>query len=166
MAVKAIYEINKLVDSKNYDFPKPFLTIIGDGPERKSLEKLVQQLHLQNQVHFKGYKQGQELVKILNQHKFLLVPSIWEEPFGIVALEGMACGCVPIVSDGGGLPEAIGNGGIIFQRKNISSLVTAMTSLQQQNDLYYSLRQKALLHLYNYSIESINQKYLALLKIV
>ena len=38
----------------------------------------------------------------------LVVPSRWKEPFGMVAVEGLACGCRLVVSEGGGLPEAAG----------------------------------------------------------
>ncbi len=46
--------------------------------------------------------------------KILLVPSVFEEPFGRVAAEAMINGIPPIVSDRGGLPETVGDGGIVL----------------------------------------------------
>lgn len=45
-----------------------------------------------------------------------MIPSVWGEAFGIVALEGMASGCIEICSDSDGLQEAIGNNGFLFKR--------------------------------------------------
>jgi glycosyltransferase involved in cell wall biosynthesis len=45
-------------------------------------------------VDFVGTKTDHELVKLLNTHQIMVVPSLWNEPFGLVALEGVACGCV------------------------------------------------------------------------
>jgi glycosyltransferase involved in cell wall biosynthesis len=46
--------------------------------------------------------------------RVLLVPSVWDEPFGRVAVEAMLNGIPAIVSDRGGLPEAVGDGGIML----------------------------------------------------
>jgi len=46
--------------------------------------------------------------------RLLLVPSLWEEPAGRVAVEAMINGIPPIVSDRGGLPETVGAGGLIL----------------------------------------------------
>ena len=43
---------------------------------------------------------GAALAALLNQCRILVVPSLWAEPFGIVALEGIACGCVVVGSAG------------------------------------------------------------------
>ncbi|HWA33620.1 MAG TPA: glycosyltransferase family 4 protein, partial [Cyclobacteriaceae bacterium] len=85
---------------------RPSLTVIGDGPERGALENLVRSEDVVQQVRFAGKLAGEDLVQQINQHRILVVPSTWEEPFGIVALEGLACGCKVIIADSGGLPEA------------------------------------------------------------
>lgn len=92
----------------------PRLTVVGDGPERNALELLASHLSLANQVRFIGTAQGSKLAHILNEHRMIVVPSRYEEPFGIVALEGMACGCFPIVSERGGLVDAIAGHGFTF----------------------------------------------------
>jgi glycogen(starch) synthase len=94
---------------------RPGLTVVGDGPERPALEAQARRLGLGKQVRFLGNRHGEEVVRLLNAHRILVVPSRYDEPFGIVALEGIACGCLVIGSRGGGLKEAIGRCGSTFR---------------------------------------------------
>jgi glycosyltransferase involved in cell wall biosynthesis len=92
-----------------------FLNIIGDGPERFKLEKMVQDFDLEQNIKFRGILEGEYLARVLNRHKIMIIPSIGEEGFGVVALEGMACGCRIIAADAGGLSEAINGFGKTFR---------------------------------------------------
>jgi len=78
-------------------------------------------MQMQDQVTFAGQRTGSELAALINQHRIMVVPSR-SEGFGIVALEGIACGCIVVGSDTGGLPEAIGNCGIIFRSGDVVDL--------------------------------------------
>jgi glycosyltransferase involved in cell wall biosynthesis len=98
------------------------LSIIGDGPKKEKLLQKVNEYKIAGQVSFKGVLRGDALVDELNQHKVLVVPSKWEEPYGIVALEGMACGCLVVCSSGGGLAEATNGFGLVFERNNTTDL--------------------------------------------
>lgn len=102
------------------------LTIIGDGPERPGLENKVRDLKLQSSVEFVGSRTGTQLAQTLNRHRILVVPSRWPEPFGIVAVEAIACGCVVVGSDQGGLPEAIGNCGVTFPNNDVRALARSL----------------------------------------
>ena len=76
--------------------------MIGDGPEASRLQEQAARLGIGGQIDFLGARRGEELVGLLNRHRILVVPSRYNEPFGIVALEGIACGCVVIGSEGAG----------------------------------------------------------------
>jgi glycosyltransferase involved in cell wall biosynthesis len=164
LAIRAIYKLVKDESSRSDTNENLTFTIVGDGPERASLERLVEQLNLEKNIVIKGALRGEELVRCLNEHRFLLVPSIWEEPFGMVALEGMACGCVPIVSDGGGLPDAVGKAGLTFQRGNVDALVSAMQKLLSDNKLEEQLKKAAGEHLSVHRKDGIANRYLQVLK--
>lgn len=140
------------------------LTIIGDGPEKKQLQKLVHSLDLNGKVIFAGSVSGAKLVALLNQHKFMLVPSKWEEPFGVVALEGMACGCIPIVSNSGGLPDAIGKAGLIFKRGDMYSLAECMSKILLDKNLEEAMRSEAALQLAAHTSKEVSRKYLAVIE--
>ena len=104
----------------------PSLTIVGSGPEEAFLRKKTGALGLSEAVKFVGTLRGEELVKTLHQHRTLVVPSRWEEPYGLVALEGLACGCRVIGSEKGGLREAMGPGGISFPNGDVSALAAVL----------------------------------------
>ena len=157
LAIEAVAEIIKS-NSKELDIP--ILTLIGDGDERNNLESLVTQLNLTDFVTFTGMLKGVKLTEELNRHRFILVPSRWEEPFGNVALEGMGCGCIPIVSDGGGLPDAVGNAGLVFKRNNLDDLISTIKRLLNNKQLQEELEKKAVIHLENHKPNFVADKYL------
>lgn len=140
------------------------LTIIGEGPERKKLVALVEKLNLNHVVNFAGALRDQQLADCLNMHQYLLVPSSWEEPYGNVVLEGMACGCIPVVSNGGGLPEAVGTAGFIFKRNDVKEMIDILKKiLLDQVDTKAKARQRAG-HLKDHSMEKVSNFYLDILK--
>ncbi len=98
------------------------LTIVGDGPERASLENLSAELGLTDHVQFLGRLLPSALASTFRDHRIAAFPSIWDEPFGIVALEAAACGCFVIGSDGGGLSDAIGPCGVTFRNGDVEAL--------------------------------------------
>ena len=160
----AIRTFNQLInDSSLHELEDTTLTIIGDGPDRKRLEQYVAHLPHPGRIRFTGSLQGEELVLELNRHSFQFIPSVWEEPFGIVALEGIACGLIPIASNGGGLPDAVGKAGVIFERGRIESLISVTRRLVQNPVQQAHLLAAAPEHLNLYNTESIMQQFLAVI---
>ena len=116
---------------------KPFvLNIIGEGPEFKRLQKVANDYGMIGKVNFLGLLQNHELAKALNQHRTLIVPSINEEGFGIVALEGMACGCKIIASNAGGLAEAVDEFGEIYPMGAIDELSILLSQDLEATNTY------------------------------
>jgi glycogen synthase len=136
-------------------------TIVGDGPARIRLELLARELGMADKIAFRGFVTGQALANIYHQHKILVVPSQWEEPFGITALEGIACGCRVIAARSGGLPEAIGNCGLLFPKGDWRALASIFEDLlideRQVSELEWSERRR---HLAKYSPRCIASAYL------
>jgi glycosyltransferase involved in cell wall biosynthesis len=104
----------------------PRLTIVGNGPELANLQEMVEKFQLVEQVVFVGTQTGPALVELLNRHRIIVVPSRRQEPFGLVALEGVACGCRVIAVASAGLVEAIGELAVLFENKNPVSLAHAI----------------------------------------
>jgi len=140
------------------------LTIVGDGPDKPILESMVEDFNLENNVSFTGILQGEELVACLNAHKYILIPSLWAEPFGNVALEGMACGCIPIVSDGGGLTDAVGHAGIVFERGNFESFISSLEKILNDTLLQETLLNNAVEHLKDHQPDVVAKKYLKVIE--
>ncbi|MDS3859244.1 glycosyltransferase family 4 protein [Thermosynechococcaceae cyanobacterium BACA0444] len=142
---------------------KAHLSIIGDGSERLVLESQVRDLNLERYIIFEGVKSGQVLVSLLNQFKIMVVPSRWAEPFGIVALEGIACGCVVVGSEGGGLKDAIGLCGLTFPNGDHVALANALIRLLSNNKYLESFKIHREEHLKKHSSSYVVQRYLNVL---
>jgi len=138
------------------------VSVIGSGPEEANLRELGKDLGVR--VRFVGQLQGEELVRELNRHEVLVVPSRWAEPFGNVALEGMACGCVVIGSRGGGLPDALGQGGLLFERGSASDLAGVLSGVFESPELRQSLRKKATEHLRMHTEDVVGARYLSIVR--
>jgi glycogen synthase len=142
----------------------PDLTIVGSGPEKKNLESLAIELSLDRQVIFAGQKSGGALAELLNLHRILVVPSRWAEPFGVVALEGIACGCVVLGSENGGLKEAIGPCGVAFENGSIRALTDQLKCLLNDLALQAKLRGHAGEHLAKFQSDAVATAYLRLMR--
>ena len=87
----------KAVELVKREVPDVKCVIIGDGPEKKGLEKLVHELGLENNIAFTGFLDDyDEVISYMKSSKVFVLPST-REGFGIVALEANACG-LPVVT--------------------------------------------------------------------
>jgi len=141
----------------------PTLTIVGSGPESDALIQQVKALGLGEQILMVGPKGPAEIAKLLNRHQILVAPSVWQEPFGVVALEGIACGCVVVGSDGGGLKDAIGPCGITFPNGDAAALASCLARLLREPDAWTRHRADAVSHLQQYTRAAVASSYLKVL---
>ncbi len=97
----------------------PGLKLSVIGPEQGRTERggygrrcqqLVASLNLEAHVSFEGEVDNDRLPERITAAKAVVVPSVWGEPFGLVALEAIACGVPVVASRVGGLPEIIDQG--------------------------------------------------------
>jgi glycosyltransferase involved in cell wall biosynthesis len=88
------------------DDGRALLVIVGDGPERRGLEGRARDLGLGN-VRFLGRLDDAMVAAVLHAAEVCVVPSTAHEGFGLVVFESLASGTPVIVTDSGGLPEAV-----------------------------------------------------------
>jgi len=81
--------------------------IAGDGPERSKLEELARNLGLGSKVVFLGWAPPERVRELLSRARVLAVPSLWPEPFGLVALEAYASERPVVASSVGGLADLV-----------------------------------------------------------
>jgi glycosyltransferase involved in cell wall biosynthesis len=67
--------------------------------------------HLSSEIEYVGEVSHGEKVELLQHARATLFPINWEEPFGLVMIESMACGTPVIATRRGAVPEVIGSGG-------------------------------------------------------
>ena len=87
-------------------FPEAKYIIVGEGWSRDILEAEARASGHANKIRFTGFASDKEVIDLMTSADVLVVPSIYE-PFGIVALEGMATGVPVVASQVGGLAEII-----------------------------------------------------------
>jgi glycogen synthase len=145
---------------------QPRLSLIGDGPELPAILTKLNEFGLRSQVTLTGIKRGVELARLIGRHRVMAVPSRWAEPFGIVALEGIACGCVIVGTNLGGLPEAIGPCGIAVPNGGVAEMAQALKFLLTDESARETYRSRASAHLARHSRSTVAHRYLEILKSV
>ena len=106
--------------------------IAGDGPLYSELVKKAPE-----NATFVGWLEGKKLDAFYRKARFVIVPSVWFEPFGVVAIEAMSHGLPVIASRIGGLSEIIENGvtGFLFEPGNAKDLADKMKLLWEDINL-------------------------------
>lgn len=118
---QTILFVGRLVSQKGVDvllrafrvllfrFPAARLIIAGDGYEALYLQRLSRYLGIFEEVSFLGWQSASSLVRLYQNARAVAIPSRYE-PFGLVALEALACATPVVASETGGLAEIIRNG--------------------------------------------------------
>jgi glycosyltransferase involved in cell wall biosynthesis len=118
------------------------VSLIGDGPERTRIEQAITQHDLKDFVSIRGSLQGRNLQLALAPIHALIMPSIYEEPAGLSAMENMMQGRPVIASCYGGLREIVGDAGLTFDPTHPPSLAACMERIIRNPSLLQALRQK------------------------
>lgn len=92
------------------------LKIAGDGPMIGEYREYVRRNNIHN-VHFEGHKSDTGLADLYKKAAFAVVPSEWNEVFGLIIIESFACGKPVIASRTGGIPELVSDNetGFLFR---------------------------------------------------
>ena len=118
------------------------LRVIGDGPERSRLEKIIQQEKLHSSVSITGFLTGAELAAALHDVSVVVMPSTWEEAAGLSAIEQMMRGRLVVAADIGGLSEVAGDAAMKFIPGRAASLADSLRSILNDPSLIATLGQQ------------------------
>ena len=130
--------VGRLVPIKGFDilikafkvfhdkYPSVSLTIVGDGPEMKHLNRLISDNHLHGIVSLTGKKNRKEVCELLHSSDFFVLPS-HSETFGVVYIEAMSLG-LPVIATKCGGPEnfVTKDNGILVPTNDAAAVVDAM----------------------------------------
>jgi N-acetyl-alpha-D-glucosaminyl L-malate synthase BshA len=118
------------------------LVLIGDGPERSRVERLVHELDLAHEVRFLGKQL--HFVKVLQEADVFLLPSETES-FGLAALEALSCGVPVVATRVGGLPEVISDGdnGFLLPLGDVAAMARATARILGDDALHARMSRAA-----------------------
>ncbi|MCX6248454.1 MAG: glycosyltransferase family 4 protein [Bacteroidetes bacterium] len=90
------------------EIPDARLFIVGDGPERKSLENLAERLGISNSIIWTGEVTRSTAIQLMSVMSLMVLPSRYEG-FGLTAIEAMIQGIPVVASKTGGIEEVVGS---------------------------------------------------------
>jgi glycosyltransferase involved in cell wall biosynthesis len=123
-------------------------TVVGDGPERNSLEQLVRSLEIEKAVSFCGWARHEEVLSRLRSADVVVLPAIREGGGGVV-FEALASGAVPVILDYGGPgdivhPEVGYKVPPTSEAEVISQMEKVLADLADDRDLLHRLRKQGM----------------------
>jgi L-malate glycosyltransferase len=123
--------------------PNVMLLVVGDGPDRMSLELRAKSLGLASNIIWLGQLDYEEVVKFYTIMNVVVVPSRFEG-FGLSAAEAIAAGCPIIASAVDGLREIIQHGvtGLLFPVDDTKKLASAMIDLLTHREKSLTIAKK------------------------
>jgi glycosyltransferase involved in cell wall biosynthesis len=135
-AEKEIDRIKPILEA----IPNARLALVGDGPNRQTLEKYF----AGTSTHFVGYLGGQELAAAFASADAFVFPSR-TETLGLVLLEAMAAGCPVVAARSGGIPDIVEDGvnGYLFDPRDEQGAIAATQRLLSQQEERETLRRNA-----------------------
>lgn len=141
------------------------IVIVGNGPEYSALHDLVQKLSVDKQIIFvRGIRinERDKLIRLYKACDIVVIPSIWQETFGIVALEAMAAKKPVIASRVGGLREIVDHGktGFLVEPGDPNQLADSIQKLLLDRSLRGRFGQAAYEKAKKYSWEAITDSFL------
>lgn len=143
--------------------PHARLDIIGKGHAQERYRALVEELDLKN-VTFHGSVGDEQLARLMQQAHVLVLPSLTKaEAFGIVLLEGMLAGCVPVASELPGVRDVVGRAGLTFPVNDARALAEVLERLQTNPALWARhsrfAREKAVVYPWQRTVDEYERVY-------
>jgi len=132
---------NQLRERYNQDLP--LLLAGSDGWLSDDVHRLVEDLGLNNAVHFLGRVPSEQLPALYNLATVLAHPAHYEG-FGLTPLEAMACGTPVVCSDAGSLPEVTGDAAALVPPEDVESWAASLYQIIANPDLQEEMRRKGL----------------------
>ncbi|MBX9688378.1 MAG: glycosyltransferase family 4 protein [Candidatus Obscuribacterales bacterium] len=153
---KGVQVLLHAVPSVEYECPGTKFLFVGTGYYLDELKATAENLGIGHDCKFLGYVSDPDLLKLYKIADAVCIPSLYE-PFGIVALEGMAAKVPVVTSDTGGLPDFVENmaNGVTTYTGNTQSLSWGLLQVLRNPELAESLKEegyKRVTNIYNWKM--------------
>ena len=125
--------------------PTTRLVVAGDGPERATLERMVDELECGAAVRFAGALAPSDLERLYAGAGLVVLPTLWMENCPVSVLEAFANGRAVAASRVGGVPELVEDGvnGILFERADHRDLAARLTAVMGAPDVIATMGGRA-----------------------
>lgn len=135
--------VHILIEAMKILPPSIHLKIAGTGPDTAKLKALAKN---NPSIEFLGFVPGNDLWKLMAEATVVVVPSVWEEVYGLVALEALCYGTPVVVAKSGGLQEVVGDSqaGSIVPPNNPKALANAIKSILDNPELRSKMSENAI----------------------
>ena len=127
------YLLHSVADLKD-EFPALKLIVLGTVKEHGHTAKLINQLGIKELISFHSGLSPKQIAELYACATCAVVPSVYEG-FGLPAGEAMACGVPIITTNGGALPEVVGNSGLIVPTRDHVAINSALRCMLSDADL-------------------------------
>ncbi len=136
-------------------------TLIGDGQDRESVEKLTAELGLTERIAFPGWKTPEEVIDIFHHADILFMPST-TEGLPVTGIQGMASGLALLLSDAGGNPEIVlpGVNGFVHSPEDTASYAATLRSLLTDPEKLLEIRRNSVEQAEKFDIKKTAESYL------
>jgi glycogen synthase len=142
--------------------PSARVLLVGDGPERKALERRARRIGVGDRVRFEGFLAHDRLPAAMAHADVLVLPSLYEE-LGTVLLEAVQAGLPVVASRTGGIPDVIEDGanGLLVPPGEPEAFARAIDRLLADRDLARRLSEEAKERGKDYDWEVLAERVLA-----
>jgi glycosyltransferase involved in cell wall biosynthesis len=132
--------LDVLIDALPHTHRPHRLTVLGDNanPYGLACKEQAERLGVADRVNFLGKVPPETVAeRTFASGEILVMPSVWNEPYSLVVLEGMALGMVVVASDTGGTAEAFTDGvdGFLFPRGDVATLAARIDAIEADRTL-------------------------------
>lgn len=138
-----------------------YLFFAGDGPLKKEVEELVDELCLSEYIIFLGVRE--DVPELIKTSDICVLSSVWEG-FGLAALECMAADKPVIASDVDGLNSVVGGAGILFPQGNATDLAMKISMLIKEPELRKTIANKCQHRAVQYDVTCMLNSYMEFYK--
>ena len=140
-------EVIKIIAKK---YPKWNFGLIGsfrlgnNESKNQYAEEVIKKFNIIGpQAKYYGFKDQRFVEKKMQEASIIIIPSLWQEPFGLVAAEAMSNGMAVIASRVGGIPEIIGENGVLINDLNHKKLEKEISKLIEKKSILEKFQNKS-----------------------
>jgi len=134
----------------------------GEGYQFDQALKIIEENNLSDKVILTGYVENEERVPLLSGAELFTLPSIYEG-FGVGVLEAQAVGIPVIAANSASLPEAVGEGGLLFDPQSPEDMAQTFKKILENTQLQQELIQKGKENITKYGWKTSAEKLLKIL---